>query len=76
MGPLWLYKESFGSAFVLFSQIPFLWVMLLQIAALQETFKLRSWQVFALIFIAPVAYNVFTAMQVGQSLYAALSAIF
>lgn len=75
MGPIWCYHAALGGAFIVFSVVPLLWVMVMQILAIAATFELKSWQTLALVFVAPALLETLSLLQFFQAVYVTVSAL-
>lgn len=73
--PIWCYRDLSGSSFVLFSSIPLIWTFITQICAIKETFEMKPWQTFVLIFAVPTIYSLLSMMQLAQAAYVALAPV-
>jgi len=72
MTPLSLLTHNFGAFSHVVLVVPGLWVLALQIIALNESFSLRSWQAAVLIFVVPTLLGIAQFLQFTLNLSAVL----
>ncbi len=75
MAPVSCYAGLLGPSHVLLSALPFIWVFVLQLIAINESYQLKSWQTLSLVFVVPVILCVVQIMQLTQALYATLGSL-
>ena len=76
MGPIACFWKLLGTAHVLFMTVPLLWILILQIIAVKESFQMKIWQALVLVLVIPPLLSWFQLMQFAQSLAATFGSLF
>lgn len=74
-GPIACFWKVLGRTHVLFMTIPLLWILILQIIAIKESFQLKLWRVLLLVLLVPPLFSFLQMMQFLQSLAAVVGSI-
>lgn len=75
MGPIACFWKTLGAAHVLFMTLPLLWILVLQIIAIKESFQMKLWQALILVLVVPPLLSWFQIMQFAQSLAATFGSL-
>lgn len=74
--PLFAMKNALGALYSVLLCIPLLWIFCLQLIAINQSFRMQSWQTLVLVFIVPGVYSTVQFMQFVQSLSAIFPGLF
>lgn len=75
LGPLACFWKVLGPAHGLLMSLPLLWILVLQILAVKESFQMKAWQAIILFLLIPPLFSILQFMQFLQGLTATLSSI-
>lgn len=76
MGPIACFWKILGASHVLFMAVPLLWILILQIIAIKESFQMKVWQALVFVLVIPPLLSWFQLMQFAQSLAATFGSLF
>jgi VanZ family protein len=75
MGPVSCFKGAMGPAHILLALIPYIWMVSLQLLAINESYQLKGWQTLSLVFVVPVLFSLVNFMFIMQILGATVGAL-
>ncbi|MBX9721113.1 MAG: YIP1 family protein [Candidatus Obscuribacterales bacterium] len=75
MGPIACFNTVLGNANVLFMGIPLVWILVLQIIAVKQSFDMKVWQALVLFLVVPPLLSWYQFMQLLQGLAATIGSL-